>query len=201
MFDCLKRLFRPRARKASGEFVGRRRTRDISFLAQSPVGFIGRVTRSVPAPKIFPYVNDTQNPVASFGLAVLATTNNTVRGVQASDTEITNIFGIGVQPFPFQVSSGTNFGAQALSTLVSVPPGLMDVLKSGPMIVYCNSAQAPSATLGSAAFVWIAASTGTHIQGGFETAAVSGSTIALPPGVYFNGPGDSTGAIELAFNL
>jgi hypothetical protein len=199
MFECLKKLFR--TRKASGVFVGRRRTRDISFLAQSPVGSIGRVTRSVPAPKIFPYVNDTTNPVASFGLAVLATTNNTVRGVLASDTEITNIFGIAVQPFPFQVSSGTNFGAQALSTLVSVPPGLMDVLKSGPMIVYCNSAQAPSATLGSAAFVWIAASTGTNIQGGFETAAVSGSTIALPPGVYFNGPGDSTGAIELAFNL
>jgi hypothetical protein len=199
MFNCLKKFFRPR--KASGEYVGRRRTRDISFLAQSPVGFIGRITRSVPAPKVNPYVNDTTNPVASFGLAVLATTNNTVRGVLAADTAITTIFGIAVQPFPFQQQSGTNFGAQALSTLVAAPSGLLDILKSGFMTVYCNSAQAPTASLESPVFLWIAASTGTHIQGGFETAAVEGSTIALPASVYFNGPGDSTGAIELAFNL
>jgi hypothetical protein len=199
MFECLKKFFRPR--KASGVFVGRRRTRDISFTAQSPVGSIGDLTRSVPAAKVLPYANDPTNPVASFGLAVLATTNNTVRGVLASDTAITNIFGIAVRPFPFQVQSATNFGAQSFSNLTAAPSGLLGILKAGPMLVYCNSAQAPSATLESPAFLWIAASTGTHIQGGFETAAVSGSTIALPPSVYFNGPGDPTGAIELAFNL
>jgi hypothetical protein len=285
MFNCLKKFFRPR--KASGEFVGRRRTRDISFLAQSPVGFIGRITRSVPAPKVFPYANDATFPVASFGLAVMATTTNTVRSVLATDGPASTIFGIGVAPFPFQQQSGTNYGATPLTPLTAAPSGLLDILKSGPMTVYCNSAQAPSATLGSAVYVWVPASTGTHVQGGFETAysgtiaGVAGAntgngtigtlSVAAPglggayvvkftsatafqvtdpngrqllPGVtgaaysdagltftitaggtafvvgdsftvtvtaqtvalslsnsYFNGPGDSTGAIELAFNL
>jgi hypothetical protein len=290
MFEFIKKLFRPRA--AQGVFVGRHRTRDISFLAQSAIGFIGRLTRSVPAPKVTPNINDATNPVLFFGLACLATAANTVRSILATDSAITAIFGIAVEPFPFQISSGTNFGAQPLSALTSVPtPGFgappLDVNNSGFQTVYCNSAQAPTATRVSPVCVWIAASTGTHVQGGFETApaatvaSVAGANtgtgtlgaLAVTAGVaqsgaynvkltgattfsvvdpsgqalangttgvaysddgvaftitaggtafvagdsftvtvtnqavqlagnsYFNGPGDSTGAIELAFNL
>lgn len=168
MFDLFKKLFRPRA--ASGVFVGRRRTRDISFLAQSVSGFIGRITRSVPAPKVVGLINDVANPVLFFGLAVIATAQNTVRTILATDGALTSIGGIGVAPFPFQTPSGTNYGAQSLTALTAANPGLIDVNKSGFMTVYCNTAQVAAATQASPVCVWIAASTGSHIQGGFETA-------------------------------
>ncbi len=282
----LKKLFRPRV--ASGVFVGRRRTRDISFLAQSPVGFIGRITRSVPAPRITPDPQDVTNPVASYGLAVMQTAQNTVRSVLATDAGAAGIAGIAVANYPFQISSGTNYGAQSFAALTACPAsGIIDTNRSGFQMVYCNSAQSPTATKADKVYTWCAASNGTHIQGGFENAASAtvasaakaggntgtgtvsagptvqaanasngvyqvrftdathfnvvdpngrqlqpGTTAAayldgigftitaggtafvagdgfdvtvtmqtVPVNGYFNGPGDSTGAIELAFNL
>lgn len=167
-------------RSNSGTFVGRFRTRDISFLAQSPTALIGRITRSVPLPRITPDPNDVINPVTYFGLACLNTALNTVRQILATDSGVIGISGIVVQPFPFQPSSGTNFGAQALTALVAVPSGmLLDVLRTGFMGVYLNSAQAPTATKADKVYVWCAASTGTHVQGGFENAP-SGSAVSAP---------------------
>jgi hypothetical protein len=167
MFFTLHR----RPRVASGEFVGRHRTRDISFLAQSPVGFIGRITRSVPLPRITPDPNDGTNPVAYYGLAVLNTVSNTVRSILATDAGTSGISGVAVANFPFQPSSATNYGAQALSALTAVASGaLLDILRTGFITVYLNSAQAPTATKADKVYVWCAASTGTHIQGGFENA-------------------------------
>lgn len=165
--NFIKKLFRPRV--ATGVFVGRQRYRDISFLAQSPSGIIGRLTRSVPAPKILPVVNDGTNPVPYFGLAVINTSTNTGRSVLSTDGALTAVNGFAVQPYPFQISSGTNFGAQALAALVAVPPvGLVSEMFSGFMTVYCNSATAASATQATKPYVWIAASASTHVQGGLE---------------------------------
>ena len=171
MFAFVKKLFRPRA--ASGVFVGRRRTRDISFLAQSPSGFIGRVTRSVPAPKILPAMNDVTNPVLYFGLALMRTASNTVRSVLASDAGASGIGGLGVAPYPFQSNSGANSGAMPFAALTAVPPGVIDVNFSGPEMVYCNSAQAPTVTMADKVYAWCAASASTHVQGGFENAAAA----------------------------
>jgi len=165
---------------SEGVFVGRQRTRDISFLAQSPSGFIGRITRSVPAPKVTPDINDSTNPVPYFGLAVIQTANNTVRTPLATDGALTGIAGLGVAPFPFQASSGTNYGAQALSALTAAPAGIMDILRSGFETVYLNSAVAQSATKVSPVYCWIAATSGTHQQGGFEIAP--SATAASAPG-------------------
>lgn len=189
-------------RRPTGTFIGRLRTTDISFLAQSPLGFIGRLSRTVPAPKVFPYMQDGTNPVASFGLAVLATATNTVRNIIAADNGAgTAIFGISVGNFPFQQQSTSNYGAASIGGLTAAPStGVIDINKSGSQIVYCNSAQAPTATLTSAVYVWAAASSGVHVQGGFETAASAGNTFGPIANAYFNGPGDSTGAIEIVFN-
>jgi hypothetical protein len=181
MFN-LKKLFR---RRPAGVFVGRRRTRDISFLAQSPAGIIGRVTRFVPTPIISADVNDTTNPVASFGLAVLNTSTNTVRGMLATDAGISAIAGIAAQPYPFQPSSGTNYGAQPLTSLTAVPPGVLDVLRQGFETVYCNNGA--SATKTSPVCVWVAASTGNHIQGGFEIAPSATVASAATEGNTGNG--------------
>lgn len=194
---ALVSFFRARPRAASGTFVGRHRTRDISFMAQSPIGFIGRITRSTPLPRIVPMMQDGTSPVTNFGLAVLATSTNTARSVAAGDSALTAIFGVAVGNFPFQ---GTNYSAEGLAPLTPAPSGVLDVLKTGFITVYCNSAQAPSASMTSPVYVWVAASSGTHVQGGFETASSTTNTILIS-NAYFVGPGDSTGAIELAFNL
>lgn len=168
----LLNMHRMRPRATTGVFVGRHRTRDISFLAQSPSGFIGRITRSVPAPKITPDPNDVTNPVAYYGLAVMNTVNNTVRSILTTDAGASGIGGIAVAPFPFQQQSTTNYGATSLGALTAVPTGIViDTNRAGFQTVYCNTAQAPTASKLSKVFVWCAASTGTHIQGGFETAA------------------------------
>jgi hypothetical protein len=172
MVVALYFFVRRHPRGTTGEFVGRHRTRDISFLAQSAIGFIGRITRSTPLPRITPDMNDATNPVAFYGLAVLNTINNTVRGILASDAGVIGISGIASANFPFQPSSATNFGAQALSALTAVAPNsVMDILRTGFMTIYLNSAQAPTATKADKVYVWCAASTGTHVQGGFENAA------------------------------
>jgi hypothetical protein len=169
-------------RRPTGTFRARLRTTDISFLAQSPLGFIGRLTRTVPAPKVYPYMQDGTNPVASFGLAVMATTTNTVRNDAGWRQRAgTSIFGVSVGNFPFQQQSTTNYGAASIGGVTAAPStGVLDVNKSGSQLVYCNSAQAPTANLTSPVYVWAAASSGVHIQGGFET-AVSATTNTFGP--------------------
>jgi hypothetical protein len=180
-------LKRPR-KKNTGVFVGRVRTVDISFLAQSPIGFIGRMTRSVPAPRVFPEVNDAANPVASYGLAAMGTNTNTMRSLLASDAGASGIDAIIAAPFPIQQTTG---GLSApLNALTAIPSGvLLDGAREGSTIVYCNSAQSQAANKKSPVFAWCAVSTGTHIQGGFETAG--SAAIASAP----NGGNTGTGTV------
>jgi hypothetical protein len=133
----------------------------------------------VPAPKIVPAINDGTNPVQYFGLAVIRTAQNTVRTILSTDGLLNAIAGIAVAPFPFQASSGTNYGAQSMTALTAAPAGLIDINGSGFQTVYCNTAQVAAASQASPVCVWIAASTGTHIQGGFETAP-SASGVSAP---------------------
>jgi hypothetical protein len=177
-----------RPRKKTGVFVGRFRTVDVSFLAQSPIGFIGRVTRSVPAPRIFPDPNDATNPVPYYGLAAMATATNTLRSLLATDAGASGIAAIIAAAFPTQQTSG---GMSApFAALTPIPSGiLLDGARTGSMIVYCNSAQAPTANKISPVFAWCAASSTTHVQGGFETAA-SAAAVSAP-----NGGNTGTGTV------
>jgi hypothetical protein len=181
MFDSIKKFFRPRA---AGVFVGRKRTRDISFLAQSPSGVIGAVVGMVPPASIDSFMNDLTNPVTSFGLACLGTSTNTVRSLLTTDTAITNIFGITVKPNTFQASTATGYGAVPFSALTLAPYGAgfapLGVLKSGEITVYVNTAQAATAAINTPVYAYVGATTGTHVQGGFETAPLA--TVASAPG-------------------
>lgn len=184
--------------KDSGRFVGRSRTHDVAYKYRMGGGFPGDVNRSHPATIESAKVNST-NPPAAYGLAVLADGTNGVRGMLATDTAVTAIYGIGVRPFPIQSQSGTNYGASPIGS--SAPPTTqpIDVLRAGYIIGTLSGTGTP--TKGAPVFVWIAASSGAHIQGGFETAATSGSTIALDAKTTFNGPADANGAVEIAFNV
>jgi hypothetical protein len=51
---------------------------------------------------------------------------------------------------------------------------------------------------GGAVFIWVAATSGAHIQGGFEVAASGGNTCALDESYSFNGPADANGNVEIS---
>ena len=103
-----------------------------------------------------------------------------------------------MRPYPFQQSSGSNYGSAAFGN--STPPanGVMDVLRWGYMMVQLPSGE--TAVKGGAVYVWCAAASGVHVQGGVESAASAGNTAALA-NAFFNGAPDANGYVEIAFNI
>ncbi len=186
------------AARPKGKFVGRRFTQDAAFTYRMGAGFPGDVTRTHPA-SIRPGLNDPTNPATAFGQSLLINTAaNSWRSILASDSDISDIQGILVRPYPVQEGSGSNYGAQAFGTGGPVIPGQpLDVLLSGSILVQVVGAP----TLGGPVYIWVAASSGSHVLGGFE-AASSGSTVTLTnPRTYFGGPPDANGVAELWFNV
>ncbi|MEL7090033.1 MAG: hypothetical protein AAGL98_16585, partial [Planctomycetota bacterium] len=110
------------------------------------------------------------------------------------------VFGVSVRPFPVQQQSG---GMSASFGSATPPAGgnVIDVLKSGYIFVNVSGGGTPNK--GEPVFVWAAASSGSHVLGGFETAATAGSTLPVGPlpNTYWNGPADANGVAEIAFNV
>jgi hypothetical protein len=172
-----------------------------AFTFRAGAGFPGAVTRQENS-IIEPVLIDASAPPLLFGVpVVIDPTTQGIRPLVAGDSALTTFYGVLVRPFPTSTASATNFGAVPLGT-AGVPPtsGPADVLVSG----YIN-VQVPvgstAAVKNGAVFIWIAATSGVHIQGGFETAASGGNTIAIAGTTHFNGPQDANGIIELVFNI
>ncbi len=104
------------------------------------------------------------------------------------------IAGIAVRPFPVQQQSGNMSAALGAAT----PPtsGVFDYLNDGFIIAKCNNFGANPSTKGGAVHIWVAASSGNHVQGGFEAAATAGSTIPVA-NAFWNGPPDANGVTEI----
>lgn len=174
---------------SSGAFA---RTNDngVSFKYRAPAGFPGDINRAHPF-SVEPVLNDPTNPVALYGNAIIINTSaNTGRNVLAGDTAITRIYGVAAREYPVQQTTG----GMAATLGVGVPPTYqaLSCMREGYVLVSCNG----TPTKDGAVYLWIAASTGNHVQGTFETAATAGSTI-LVSNAKFNGPGDSAGVAEL----
>lgn len=170
-----------------------------SFLYRIPAGIPGDVNRAHIAhvePVSLTPVGTTGAPT-TYGVpvAIDGTTGN-ARMISASDTAI---YGILVRPFPSQQVPNQVSG-QLYQDLMGagVPPGKGggDVLRRGYITVLLSGSAA--ATKNGAVFVWTAAASGTHITGGFEAAATSGSTLAIP--ATFMGAADANGNVEIAYN-
>ncbi len=172
----------------------RARTHDVAFTYRMGAGFPGDVNRTHPA-SILPGLMNTTNPVRLYGdPVVIDTATNSYRGILVGDTAVTTIAGILVRPYPTQQTTGG-----MTSTLgAAVPPvtGVVDVLNDGFIIARCNNFAAQQPTKGGAVFIWYAASTGAHVQGGFESVATGGSTIAIT-NARWNGPTDANGITEI----
>ena len=177
------------------------KTRDsaMAFAYRMGAGYAGDVNRTHPV-SIEPNLIDEDDGIgATFGLPVVVTATGSVRHLKASDSSLTTVWGVTVRPYPTQQASGgmsSSFGA-------AVPPtsGPCDVMRAGYMTVNLPAGTG-AAKKGGAVFVWIAASSGNHVQGGFEDAADGGNTIALDTKVYqFNNTPDYDGNVEISVNV
>lgn len=177
--------------------VGRKKVRDVAFTFRMGAGFPGSVNRSHPA-FIEPAMNDVTNAVAFYGEAVLVNTAaNSVRGIISSDTSNVAIYGVAARNFPVQQSTAaTAFAPATIGGLVAPLPGEVDVLREGYIIVPINGA----VTKGGTVYVWSAATSGAHTQGGFEASSPGGSGFQAT-NAYFNGPADSNGFGEIVVRL
>lgn len=183
--------------------LGRRRTCDVSFLGRMPAGSPGDVTRHYPPATIEPCQLATLTPPTLFGQAVVPSllSDNGVRLVQAGDTALTDIYGITARPFPIQQpTAATAFAPATIGTGGIATTQPVDVLRSGYILVSLPTGNA-APVKGGTVYVWIAADTGAHKQGGFETAASGGNTIALGPKSTWQGGIDSNGNAELGYNV
>lgn len=174
--------------------IVRARTHDVAFTYRMGAGFPGDVNRTHPA-SILPGLMNTTSPVLLYGNPVLVdTSTNSYREVLVGDTAVTLIAGVLVRPYPTQQTTG----GMSSSLGAAVPPtsGVVDVLQDGFIMVRCNNFAAQQPTKAGAVFIWIAASTGAHVQGGFESVASAGNTIAIT-NARFNGPADAAGVTEL----
>lgn len=176
----------------------RAKTKDVAFLFRMGAGNPGDVNRTHPA-SIEGALQHATTPVKGYGhAAVIDTTTQTVRSVASGDTAITDVYGFAVRPYPTQSSGGSAYGAESLGS-ATPPGGPIDILRAG-YIMGQLPAGAAAAKKGGQVFIWVAADSGAHKQGGVEVAASAGNTAALSKAT-FNGTQDSNGVVEIAYNI
>ncbi len=173
------------------------RTRDVAFTYRMGAGYPGDVNRTHPASILPGLMTPTlASKIRLYGdPCLIDTATNSYRGFLSTDTAITKIDGILVRPYPTQQTTG----GMAASLGAAVPPdgpAVIDVIQEGFVIARCNNFATQQPTKGGAVFIWIAASSGAHVQGGFESVATGGSTIAIT-NARWNGPADSNGISEI----
>jgi len=179
--------------------VVRARTADAAFQFRMGAGFAGDVNRTHPA-GIEPTKVDGTNPPNRFGDPVLIDgTSLGSRKFIAGDTAVVMPWGFTVRPFPIQQRSGGD--SAALGTTTPPTSGTMDVLRSGYILAQLNDVAA-TPKKGDPVFVWCAATSGIHVQGGVEVVASGGNTAALDANKFqFNGAPDSSGVVEISVNV
>lgn len=173
--------------------LARAKTFDVAYGFRMGAGFPGDVNRTNPF-SVTPNLINTTTPPRLYGDPVVVdTATNSVRGMVAGDTAVTRIKGIAVRPFPVQQQTG----GMSAAIGAAAPPvsGVMDVLEGGFAIVKVNSG-ASSVTKDGPVYVWVAANSGAHVQGGFEQAASGGNTAAIANARY-TGPCDASGITEI----
>jgi len=182
-----------------GMFAGSWRTRDTvsgtAITFRMAAGFPGAVNRSHPA-SIEPVLIDSSSPPLYYGEAVLLDgTSQGVRPFGTGDSAVTTIYGVTVRPFPLQQNTTT----PSLYTATPPTSGLMDVLRSGYiMIQFNNSGSAP--VKGGQPYVWYGATSSPHTQGLWETASgASTATVGTQERQTYQGGWDANNTGELAW--
>lgn len=180
----------------------RMKTQDVAFPFRMGAGFPGDVNRNHPA-SIEPTLIDASAPPTAYGQAVLVdATTQGVRPLAAADQAGTLIYGVTVRPFPAQASTGGAYGGAAFGSAAPPVTGEIDVLRSGYIMAQLNTAVTNAVVKGGPVFIWVAATSGAHITGGFEPVANSTNTMALDTNKYtYNGTQDANGVVEICVNI
>jgi hypothetical protein len=167
-----------------------------AFTFRMPTGFPGTISRNVGGTTVESNVIDAGNPPLFFGQAVVYdTTADAMRPPTGTDTVID---GITVRAFPTEGNFPASPTVDPFGTANVPLTGTVDVLKRGYVSVTLSGTA--TAIRYNPVYVWIAASSGTHVNGGFEAAATAGSTLLLP-NTYFMGPPDASGVTEIGYNI
>lgn len=175
-----------------------------AFQFRMPAGFPGDVNRTHPA-EIEATLIDASAPPTLYGQFVLM--DATTQGVRpyaagdASDSVTSIPWGVTVRPFPTQqTTTGTAYGAIGFGAATPPVAGIIDVARNALIMGQLNvGVTAP--VKGGRVYIWCAATSGNHIQGGIETAASSGNTVELDQRFVFNSPPDANGVVELSVNI
>jgi len=185
-------------RAESGLLVGRMKTRDAAFAFRMGAGFAGDVNRTHPV-SIEAMMLDATNPPTFFGQpVVLDATSHNPRKLLAGDTALTSIEGVIVRPFPTQQpQAATDFAPATFNSGGPSTKFAQDVLRWGYINVVLGNGQLTGAVRGGAVFIWCAASSGNHVQGGFETVASGGNTMSLDGRFTYRAVQDANGVVEL----
>lgn len=186
-----------RERKAPAVLRVRARTRDIAITYRMGAGFPGDVNRTHPFSVLPGLMTPTlASKVRRYGDPVLIdTASNSYRGLLVGDTGVTKVDGILVRPYPTQQMTGGPFATIGAATPPD-GPAVIDVINEGFVIARCNNFATQQPTKGGAVHIWYAADSGAHRQGGLESVATGGSTIAIT-NLKWNGPTDLDGVTEL----
>jgi len=172
----------------------------VAFPFRMGAGSAGDVSRSHPA-SVVPRVVDSSNPPTLYGGLVLFDDNatNGVRAPASGDASFALVSGAGlvVRPYPFQQQATASYGSIGFGAGTPPTQGIIDICESGYVVAKVNG----SPVLGAPVYVWCAASTGSHVQGGFETAPSSGNTLQLDAKTTFGSPADANGLAEIRFNI
>ena len=189
-------------RRNGGYFVGRLPARDTvsgtAILGRMLAGFAGDIARTHPV-SIEPCLIDSSAPPTLYGQAVLVdATTEGVRPFASGDQALTDAYGVTVRPFPQQQNST----APAFGNATPPTSGIIGVMRSGYIMIGFNASGSAPVKNGQA-YIWTAATSGAHIQGGWETAAPSGNgcLIGAPPRTTYQGGWDSNNVGELEFHV
>jgi len=173
-----------------------------AYLYRMNAGYPGDVNRTHPA-SIDTALMDATNPPTLYGQPCLinAATGGVRSFLVADQQNVTPAaaWGVTARAFPIQQAlSGTPYGGASIGTAAIGSIGEVGTLKAGYIIGAVPAGQSP--VKGGAVYVWCAASTGLHVLGGFESVYSAGNTTVLSNAV-FNGGADSSGNVEIAFNI
>lgn len=168
-------------------------TQDIAYPYRMGAGFAGDVSRTHPASIVPGLNNSSVQAIRLFGDPVIIdTATNSYRGVTTADTSTFACDGFCARPFPTQQTTGGMTSAVVGAAGVPSTTQPVDILSDGFIMATCNVG---TPTKGGAVYVFTAASTGSHVQGGLESAA--GANLTLISNAFWNGPPDTNGVAEL----
>jgi|SRR6516162_8373162 len=172
----------------------------VAYAYRPPFGVAGEITRHMFQAESKAAL--ASNPPLSYGLAVkIDPTTGAVRQLVIGDNTDTDVFGIAARPYPEQMGTAQGpYGQQPLgaSQAIPSPPQPMSILRSGYIMVPVNG----TPNIGAPVYCWAAPTAAPHLQGGFESAASAGNTIAIgSTKTTFSSGVDANGLAELAFNI